>query len=177
MNDFDFKTATEVVLDIRFPVLEYDEDIQMFIGNEVIIDTFALLKRPRMIKTHLPVQLLPDEVWTKKPKLIYISRDPKDVVVSMFHFFNSFYKCDISLERFIDLFIEDKVINCPFKDHRENYWQIKNYPNILYLTYEDVTQKADAIIEEVASFLGKTISVVQKQKLKEHLKFENMQSK
>lgn len=47
----------------------------------------------------------------------------------------------------------------------------------MYLTYEDVTQNVDAILEKVASFLGKTLSDVQRQQLKEHLKFENMQSK
>jgi hypothetical protein len=40
---------------------------------------------PRFIKTHLPAQLLPDQLWTVKPKIVYIRRNPKDTAVSYYH--------------------------------------------------------------------------------------------
>ena len=51
-----------------------------------LMNTFENLSRPRTIKTHLPCQLLPDEVWVKKPKMIYCSRDPRDVAISIYHY-------------------------------------------------------------------------------------------
>ena len=57
-------------MDSRFPYLEFPypglEDINCREGV-------------RLIKTHLPVHLLPSEVW--KGKIIYIYRNPKDVAV------------------------------------------------------------------------------------------------
>ena len=47
------------------------------------------LPSPRMIKTHLQIQFLPQEIFEKKPKIIYIARNPKDVIVSDYHFHNT----------------------------------------------------------------------------------------
>ena len=40
---------------------------------------------PRHIKSHLPGQLLPPQVWEKRVKIVYVVRNPKDVVVSLYH--------------------------------------------------------------------------------------------
>ena len=41
---------------------------------------------PRVIKSHLPGQFLPPQLWKKKAKIVYVIRNPKDVVVSYFYF-------------------------------------------------------------------------------------------
>ncbi len=41
---------------------------------------------PRILKTHFAGPLLPPQLWEKKPKILYVIRNPKDLVVSMFHF-------------------------------------------------------------------------------------------
>jgi hypothetical protein len=33
----------------------------------------------------LPASLLPEQIWEKKPKIIHVSRNPKDVAVSFYH--------------------------------------------------------------------------------------------
>lgn len=75
LNDFDFNVAKTQILDRRAPPLEYDEFLQRILNDNPneIIDTFATIRRPRLIKTHLPVHLLPDEVWTVKPKIIHVN--------------------------------------------------------------------------------------------------------
>ena len=40
----------------------------------------------RFIKTHLPFHLLPDQISEKNAKIIYIHRDPKDMMVSYYFF-------------------------------------------------------------------------------------------
>lgn len=45
----------------------------------------AELSGQRFIKTHLPFKLLPPSVYEKKAKIVYVVRNPKDVVVSYYH--------------------------------------------------------------------------------------------
>jgi hypothetical protein len=82
VNAFDFEKGKSAILDRRFPLLEGFEFIQHFYDGKVSM-TVDDLERPRTLKTHLPVNLLPDEIWERKPKIIHISRDAKDVAVSM----------------------------------------------------------------------------------------------
>ena len=44
----------------------------------------ANMKGRRVIKTHLPMQLLPEGVC-EKAKVVYLARNPKDVAVSFYY--------------------------------------------------------------------------------------------
>lgn len=132
------------------------------------------MSRPRTIKTHLPVHMLPDDVWNAKPKLIYISRDPKDVAVSYYHFYKDCCHSPVDFEGFIEAFLNDRLLFAPFREHRIDFWNLENYENILYLTYENVVRDMDFAIKRVTSFLGKTIGEDEVQGLKQHLKFDSM---
>lgn len=39
----------------------------------------------RFIKTHLPFSLMPPSVMNERAKIIYVARNPKDVIVSYYH--------------------------------------------------------------------------------------------
>ena len=41
---------------------------------------------PRVLKSHLAGPLLPPQLMEKKPKIIYVLRNPKDLVVSYYYF-------------------------------------------------------------------------------------------
>ena len=135
------------------------------------------MSNPRTIKSHLPVQFLPDEIWTKKPKLIHISRDPKDAVISLYYLINDFSPVPIKLEDFLDDFLSDNVLYCPYRENLWNYLNLPDYENILHLTYEDMTADIDGAIQKVAKFLGKTMSDQNSAKINDYLDFENMKSK
>ena len=76
---------------------------------------FEALSSPRLIKSHLTADIIPkgsDE--SSRCKYIYVSRNPKDVSVSMFFFLKSMAEADTILENayngpwefFLELFIE-----------------------------------------------------------------------
>lgn len=133
---------------------------------------------PRTYKTHLPVQFLPDQVWMKKPKMIYVSRDVKDVAVSNYYFWYSMdAKRKIPMHEYLELFMNDTVLYGPYRETVQNYFKIPNYNNIMYITYEDMARDLDGTITRVAKFLGKVVSTENKLKLKNHLSFDNMKSK
>ena len=60
----------------KFPYLEH-----VYPGFSEIEKRFG---SPRLIKTHLPKELLPDQV--DNAKVIFIHRNPKDVMVSYYYF-------------------------------------------------------------------------------------------
>ncbi|KXJ77353.1 hypothetical protein RP20_CCG007779 [Aedes albopictus] len=53
---------------------------------------------PRFVKSHLPVALLPDQIWTVRPKMVYIRRNPKSdlkgTLRQVCSFFNKSYSED-----------------------------------------------------------------------------------
>lgn len=75
LNEFDYDGAKNKLLEERSPMFEMDEAVQFILngGNKQdIIDSFSMLKRPRLIKTHLPLHLLPDEIFTKKKRKLFM---------------------------------------------------------------------------------------------------------
>lgn len=122
---------------------------------------------PRFIKTHLPMSLLPPKVL-ETAKVVYVARDPRDVVVSFYHlnrlirtqgyngdfrtYWNYFIKdlrkyaansellCFIHLwKQFISFcFIVDHWT--PFFDHLKEAWDKRHNPNMLFLFYEELSK-------------------------------------
>lgn len=67
LNDLDFNKAKNNDLSVRSPFLEYSA-----IYRDSGVDSFdecIRLSSPRLIKTHLPMPLLPRELWSKKTKV------------------------------------------------------------------------------------------------------------
>ena len=121
--------------------------------------------------------MLPNQVWTVKPKLIYVSRDAKDVAISKYHIYKAVYDPSVKLTDYLEAFLKDQVLFSPFREHRVDYWNIRNYENILFITYEEMIRDIDASILKVGNFLGKTITNENFTKLKNHLTFDSMKSK
>lgn len=78
----------------------HDKTKQMFIDehdgnmeNQEMIRTISVpgyefipnIAERRFIKTHLPFSLMPPSIMNERAKIIYVARNPKDVVVSYYH--------------------------------------------------------------------------------------------
>ncbi|RLM66246.1 flavonol 4' [Panicum miliaceum] len=64
--------------------LEY----QIYTGKKVNVDDLDELPDPRLFATHVPFVALPAAVVASGCKIVYMCRDPKDTVVSLWHFAN-----------------------------------------------------------------------------------------
>ncbi|KAG2468620.1 RWDD1 protein, partial [Polypterus senegalus] len=101
---------------------------------------FASRPSPRLYCSHLPWYLLPKGLRQKKGKIIYVSRNPKDVLTSYyhFHFFANMLETPKDFEDFLDKFIDGRVNGGSWFDHIRGWYSHKDEFNILFLTYEEL---------------------------------------
>nr|XP_018909916.1 PREDICTED: estrogen sulfotransferase [Bemisia tabaci]XP_018909917.1 PREDICTED: estrogen sulfotransferase [Bemisia tabaci] len=179
-NDLDFKKATEVLSSVRTPLLE----LTALVGNDKrpwtgmfgnSVETVENLASPRYIKTHLSLDLLPAQIETVKPKIVYVTRNPKDVCVSYFHYCRLVHELvGGTFEDFCELFLQDRVPMSPFWPHVLSFWNRRHEPNVLFLKYEDMKRDGRKAIRQVAEFLDKKLSDEEITALEDYLSFDKM---
>ncbi|KAL6474917.1 hypothetical protein MHYP_G00159570 [Metynnis hypsauchen] len=120
----------------RFPFLEIQYPPPIPSG----LDLLKNMKPPRVIKTHLPIQLVPKGFWENKCKVIYVARNAKDNLVSYYHFdrMNQAQPQPGPWEEYIQKFMRGKVAWGSWYDHVKGYWKEREKKNILYLFFEDL---------------------------------------
>jgi hypothetical protein len=138
-GDMAFEEITEVI-----PWLELAHDM----GIDVQGDQRAA---PRAFKTHLGWDQVP-----KGARYILSVRDPRDVLVSQFHFWNGwFYEAgSVSIDDIaMGLFLNP---NLPFSywRHLQSWWPQRTRPDVLMLCYESMLADPAAAIRRIAAFIG-----------------------
>ncbi|XP_058457125.1 luciferin sulfotransferase-like [Malaya genurostris] len=172
-NNLDYEQARKNKLIMRFPFVEINS-----IAN-VPSDFFKLAREmpsPRFIKTHLPVSLLPDQIWTVKPKIVYVYRKPKSVIVSYYHHCVTLANYNGTLEEFTRSFMRDLQVYTPYHNHVIEYHKIDHLDNVLLLNYEDMKTDLVEVIRRVCVFFNKSYTDEQITELCNHLSFESMKN-
>ncbi|TKW18997.1 hypothetical protein SEVIR_5G469300v4 [Setaria viridis] len=139
-----FRHPQEVV-----PFLEIPRD-----GDMTYVET---LPSPRLLATHMPLSLFPDSLATCGCRTVYVCRDPKDALVSWWHFENKIHReCSIDFEAAVNMFSEGFSSYGPFWEHCLEYWRESiACPNrILFLKYEDMMLEPVKYVIRLAAFLG-----------------------
>ncbi|XP_043850030.1 sulfotransferase 2A1-like [Dromiciops gliroides] len=100
---------------------------------------------PRLFSSHLPVQLFPKSYFTSKAKMIYVARNPKDVIVSFYHFNNQFLNSPswLTFEHFFEGFLQENVMYGSWFDHIKQWLPMREEEKFLFLTYEELHQRAE----------------------------------
>ncbi|KAL2766286.1 sulfotransferase 1A2 isoform 3 [Daubentonia madagascariensis] len=82
-------------------------------GLETVRETPA----PRLIKTHLPLALLPQSLLDQKVKVVYVARNAKDVAVSYYHFYRmaKVHPDPGTWDSFLQKFMAGEAIQTPLK--------------------------------------------------------------
>ncbi|XP_054709993.1 sulfotransferase 1C2-like [Uloborus diversus] len=112
------------------------------------------MQRPGAIKLHLPFQYTP---WSDQAKYIFVARNPKDCCVSFYHHTRNMvgYKFkNGSFDDYFELFMQGKVDFGDYFDCLLSWYEHRNDPNVLFITYEQLKKDTRANILRIASFMG-----------------------
>ncbi|XP_017835457.1 sulfotransferase 1E1-like [Drosophila busckii] len=173
LNQLDFERASSVCISERSVYLEQSANSKKLPMNS--IQSCDQMTSPRLIKTHLPAQLLPRQVWQQKRKIIYVTRNPKDVVVSSYHFHVGLGHWAGDFDAYVNEFINNKIVYSSYWTHFVDFWRMRHEPNIFFVTYEQMKSDLQNVIEKLSEFLGvHSLSAQEMQQLMNHLTFDNM---
>ncbi|KAM4723093.1 sulfotransferase 1 family member D1-like [Rhinophrynus dorsalis] len=172
-NDGDPKRCRRDTIYNRVPFLEFRMP-----GLPTGVEQLDATPSPRLIKTHLPIQLMPESFWEKNSKVVYLARNAKDVAVSFFFF----HKMVAGLpdpgpwDTFLNNYMKGKVVYGSWYDHVKGWWEKRHDYNILYLFYEDLKEDPKKEIKKVVHFLEKELSDEALDKIVHHTSFKEMKN-
>ncbi|XP_065201615.1 luciferin sulfotransferase-like isoform X2 [Planococcus citri] len=175
-NNLNYDAAKGSILHKRFMYLE----LAAMMGDKKLADEFWTVDKvmnaesPRFIKTHVSLELLPKQLWTVKPKIIYVYRNPKDVVISQYHFVCMINGYEGTFEEWAEIFIRDECIYNPFWTHVLDFWEFQKTHDVLFLTYEKMKEDLVSVVHKVADYLGTSLTSEQAKKLTQHLDYNSM---
>ncbi|KAL3272507.1 hypothetical protein HHI36_013983 [Cryptolaemus montrouzieri] len=154
-------------------MLSHPQTSPFSISSRVLEET----KKNRVIKTHLPFELLPSDIFKKRCKVIYVCRYPKDVAVSYYHIQKSAWHINFQgdFSKYWSFFQNGNCMFGPYFEHVRQGFEKKELKNVLFVFYEDLRKNLRNYIELLSKFLEKPLTEMEITKLEEHLGFENFQ--
>uniref|UniRef100_A0A182PB44 Sulfotransferase domain-containing protein n=1 Tax=Anopheles epiroticus TaxID=199890 RepID=A0A182PB44_9DIPT len=169
-NNLNFEAARAESLRTRFPFLEVSV---IHSGSMSSFERVKNTARPRFVKSHLPVSMLPKRYWAVKPKTIYIRRNPKSVAVSYFYHSQGIHYRG-TIDTFVRSFTREHQFYSPYHEHVIEYHELRDCDNILHLTFEEMKHCLPAVVEKVCQFFGKYYTPAELELLYQHLSFKSM---
>ncbi len=161
--------------------------------KEIKLPAVNAQRHRRFLKTHLPVDAL---VFSPQAKYIYIGRDGRDVVWSMYnHHANAnalFYqvlnetpgRVGPPIERppaslgqyFHDWLDQDGHPFWPFWENIRSWWEVRHLPNVMLLHFSDLKADMPGQIRRIAEFLSIPTDEARWPVILEHCGFDYMKA-
>jgi hypothetical protein len=103
---------------------------------------------PRIFKSHLPYPKVPKGAG----RYIYVARDGRDVALSCYHLCRNFGTYWKSFDEYFEEFLRGKSVFGSWFKHVEGWWQHRQDPNVLFLTYEELKSDLARALERIIDF-------------------------
>jgi aryl sulfotransferase len=147
----------------------------------------------RFVKTHLPVDAL---VFSPKAKYLYIGRDGRDVVWSMYNHHtranDTWYqllndtpgrvgppieRTDLDVVSYFRAWMEkDGHPFWPFWENVRTWWEIRDLPNVKLVHFADLKRDLEGSMRDIAKFLDVQVAEKDWPKLVGHCTFDYMKN-
>nr|XP_039253515.1 sulfotransferase family cytosolic 1B member 1-like [Styela clava] len=177
-NDADIETSRKTSIPERSPFLEAVDAPPVLRGIQSV-ENWPINKQ-RIIKTHYPFDLLPEEVRTnRKGKIIYVARNPKDLCVSYYFFHkmgNKIFENPGTWSEFLSKFSSGNIEAGSWFDHNLKYWKEfqKDKERIYFVTYESLKKDLKSEVKAISKFLDKELTNQQVQDIIQECSFDTM---
>ncbi|XP_026547180.1 amine sulfotransferase-like, partial [Notechis scutatus] len=109
-------------------------------------------------------------------QIIYVFRNPKDVLVSSYHFYKVLIIMETSkqFDAYFERFLAGKVPSSLWLDHIEGWCAHKSDFNILFLSYEDMKKDLRSSVLQICNFLGRELTEKEVDDVVDKATFDNM---
>ncbi|KAK9411520.1 Sult3a1: Sulfotransferase, partial [Crotalus adamanteus] len=109
-------------------------------------------------------------------QIIYVLRNPKDVLVSTYHFskITLVRETPKDFDTFLEWFLAGRVSSSLWLDHVEGWHTHKDDFNILFLSYEEMKKDLRRSVLKICSFLGKKLTAKEVDDVVDKATFDNM---
>ncbi|XP_029306106.1 amine sulfotransferase-like [Cottoperca gobio] len=133
---------------------------------------------PRIFGSHLPPDMLPQGVKAQRLKIVYVWRNPKDVLVSFYHFAHSWVLLETpkSFEDFFQQFLDGDVYMGSWFDHVREYQETRDQLDIHFVQYERMLKDLRGEVVKLCAFLGKDLTEEAVDHVVEMSTFKNMKT-
>ncbi|EOY19629.1 Sulfotransferase 2A, putative [Theobroma cacao] len=132
--------------------------IEFTLYGEKELPDLTSIQSPRLFSTHIPYMSLPVSIKEcNNTRIVYICRNPFDVVVSSWHFAaRARNSLERSMEDLVDNFCKGIEAFGSFWDHVLGYWKesLENPHKVLFLKYEDLKEDTNFHLKRLAEFIG-----------------------
>ncbi|KAM3372812.1 hypothetical protein ACQJBY_019611 [Aegilops geniculata] len=111
------------------------------------------LPSPRLMNTHMPLGMIMPGAGGCK--VVYVCREAKDIVVSLWHFMRRLQP-ELALDDVLESVCSGAVPYGPVWDHILGYWRasIARPDAVLFLRYEELLRDPAGNVRELARFVG-----------------------
>ncbi|MBH1929331.1 sulfotransferase domain-containing protein [Serratia rubidaea] len=156
--------------------------------RQTMLELYACQQHRRAIKTHLPVDAL---VYSPKAKYIYVARDGRDCVWSIFNHITNYSdelyrqldsaegqnaaappKPSAAIEQYWRQWLAEE--SEAFWHNIRSWWAIRSLPNLLLLHFNDLKQDMPGTIRRIADFLQIPIQEAYWPDILQHCSFDWM---
>ncbi|XP_078504638.1 amine sulfotransferase-like [Lissotriton helveticus] len=133
---------------------------------------------PRLFASHLPYHLLPRDFRNRRGKVIYIIRNPKDVMTSFYHHEKKLPSLTPSpnFSHFMERYLKGEVFGGCWFEHIRGWYSQKENVDFLLLSYEEMVKDLRTVVLKICQFGGQRLNDQEVDSVVEQATFKNMKS-